>query len=175
MVNVLNQASISGVVFVDANQNEQYDADELGIDGVKIELLDAAHRALFAEPDRRLASVGLTRNHQRLLHVIAGEPGITLARLMDVVQLTKQSLSRLLKELEGRGLIERRPDRRDRRQRPIFLTTGGRELDEQLNLRLRRRIAAAYRMAGARAVAGFHEVLLGLLDERARRRVRARG
>lgn len=136
-----------------------------------LDLLDAAYRSLIAGPDRRLAELGLTRNHRRLLHVIAREPGITMARLRDVVQLTKQSLSRLLKELEGQSLIERRADKRDRRQRPIFLTEHGTQLDEQLNLRLRRRIAAAYRAAGAHAVAGYHEVLLALIDERVRRRL----
>jgi len=39
-VNLLNQASITGVVFVDADQDGLYDADEMGIDGVIIELLD---------------------------------------------------------------------------------------------------------------------------------------
>lgn len=139
---------------------------ELGID-----LLEAAHRALLAEPDRRLASLGLSRNHQRLLHVVARQPGITMARLQGTVKLSKQSLSRLLKELEARDLIVRRPDRRDRRQRPIHLTARGSELDEELNQNLQQRMAAAYRSAGARAVAGFHEVLSGLLDERTRRRL----
>ena len=140
-----------------------------------LELLEAAYRALLAEPDRRLAERGLNRSHQRLLHVVARIPGITMARLQEVVQLSKQSLSRLLKELEAEGLIERRADRRDRRQRPIHLTPRGHELDEQLNVRRRRRIAAAYRAAGAQAVAGYHEVLRGLLDERARRRLAGRG
>ena len=39
-VNLLNQASITGEVFVDVNQNGLYDANEPGIDGVVIELLD---------------------------------------------------------------------------------------------------------------------------------------
>lgn len=139
-----------------------------------LDLLEAAHGALLAGPDRRLADLGLSRNHRRLLHVIARAPGITMVRLREVVQLSKQSLSRLLKELEAEALIERRADRRDRRQRPIHLTERGQELDEQLNLRLRRRIAEAYRAAGAQAVAGYHEVLLGLVDERARKRLAGR-
>ena len=140
-----------------------------------LELLDLAYRALLAEPDRRLGALQLSRNHQRLLHVIGREPGVTMARLQGAVRLTKQSLSRLLKELEARGLIMREADRRDRRQRPIRLTAAGRELDEQLNARLRRRIAAAYRAAGAEAVAGYHKVLLGLLDERERRLLQPQG
>ena len=39
-VNLLNQASITGVVFVDVNENGLYEANEPGIDGVIIELLD---------------------------------------------------------------------------------------------------------------------------------------
>ena len=39
-INLLNQASITGVVFVDVNQNGLYEANEPGIDGVLIELLD---------------------------------------------------------------------------------------------------------------------------------------
>ena len=39
-INLLNQASITGTVFVDTNENGFYEADEMGIDGVTIELLD---------------------------------------------------------------------------------------------------------------------------------------
>jgi PKD repeat protein len=41
VVSLLNQASITGTVFVDVNGNRLYDADELGIDGVCINLLGA--------------------------------------------------------------------------------------------------------------------------------------
>ena len=37
---LLNQASITGTVFVDANQNGLIEANEMGIDGVTVELLD---------------------------------------------------------------------------------------------------------------------------------------
>jgi DNA-binding MarR family transcriptional regulator len=92
-----------------------------------------------------------------------------MVELLDHVQLSKQSLSRLLKELVGKGLITRTPSQRDRRQRLLELTAQGYRLDEELSGRLRRRLATAYRAAGAEAVAGHHKVLLGLLDERARR------
>jgi DNA-binding MarR family transcriptional regulator len=65
----------------------------------------------------------------------------------------------------------RETDPRDRRQRRLVLSADGRSLNEQLSGRLHRRLAAAYRAAGADAVAGYHKVLLGLVDERARRRL----
>jgi DNA-binding MarR family transcriptional regulator len=134
-----------------------------------IELLEAAYRALLGRPERQLTELGLGRHHQRVVYWIGREPGTTMAELQDRVQLTKQTLSRLLKELVGARLIVRRPCQRDRRQRLLELTPAGRQLDDDLNDRLRRRLADAYRAAGAEAVAGFHKVLLGLLDEPARR------
>jgi DNA-binding MarR family transcriptional regulator len=140
-----------------------------------IQLLDFAHRALVAEPERLLGGLGLGRNHQRLIHLIGRDPGITMVQLLDLLQLSKQSTSRLLKELVARELVAQRPNPRDRRQRLLELTERGRQLDEQLTRRLRRRLASAYRAAGAEAVAGYHKVLLGLVDERARQRMQSPG
>ncbi|MGH6912145.1 MAG: MarR family winged helix-turn-helix transcriptional regulator [Geminicoccaceae bacterium] len=137
-----------------------------------IELLDFAYRALFAEPNRLLAGLRLGRNHQRIIHFVGRYPGIAMGELLEALQLTKQSLSRLVKELVAARLIVQTSDRRDRRQRVLQLTERGRALDEELSGRLRRRLAAAYRAAGADAVAGYHQVLLGLVEEPARRLLR---
>jgi DNA-binding MarR family transcriptional regulator len=135
-----------------------------------IELLDAAYRSLIAEPDRQLASRGLGRNHRWLLYLVGRDPGTTMVELLRRTQLSKQTLSRLLGELVAKGLIERRASAHDRRQRLLELTGAGRELEEVLNGRLRRRLARAYRGAGADAVAGHHQVLLGLVEDGAQRR-----
>ena len=140
-----------------------------------VELLDFAYRALSAEPDRILSSLGLGRSHRRVLHVVGRQPDVTLADLVDVVRLTKQSLSRVIKELEARGLLTRGASQLDRRRRPLRLTPEGKALEERLNGGLRRRMASAYRAAGADAVAGFHQVLLGLVDEPARRHIAGTG
>jgi len=136
-----------------------------------VELLDFAHRALTAEPDRILDGLGLGRHHRRVIHMIARQPGITLADLVDIVRLTKQSLSRTIKELEAKDLIVRGASQHDRRRRPLRLTEQGAALEERLTNGLRRRLALAYRAAGAEAVAGYHRVLLGLVDERSRRHI----
>jgi DNA-binding MarR family transcriptional regulator len=137
-----------------------------------IELLEAAYGALLGRPDRMLNGGGLSRNHARILYCVGRQPGITMVELLGRTRLTKQTVSRLLKELAGNGLVARAADRHDRRRRLLELTPEGRELDERLNGRLRRQLASAYRAAGAEAVAGYHRVLLGLLDEHARRQKR---
>jgi DNA-binding MarR family transcriptional regulator len=140
-----------------------------------VELLDFAYRALTAEPERILGGLGLGRHHRRVIHFVARQPGVTLADLVDIVRLTKQSLSRIIKELESKGLVTRTASQSDRRRRPLRLTERGAELEERLNGGLRRRLALAYRAAGADAVAGYHQVLLGLVDERARRHLLGAG
>ncbi|GAB5442987.1 MAG: hypothetical protein Fues2KO_33360 [Fuerstiella sp.] len=47
-INLRNQATISGVVYVDTNQNGNFDANEVGIDGVTVELLNEAGDVLFS-------------------------------------------------------------------------------------------------------------------------------
>lgn len=48
-VNLENLPSITGTVFVDANENGVYEANEMGIDGVLIELLDESGNAIVDE------------------------------------------------------------------------------------------------------------------------------
>lgn len=141
--------------------------DEELIEG--LELLEFALQQLFADLSERLGDVGLGRSHQRLLHFIGRQPGITMAALLQIVPLTKQSQSRLLRELATMGLITQTQDDVDRRQRLLELTEKGRNVNQQLNDVLQRRLAIAYRAAGAEAVAGYHKVLEGLIDEPARR------
>lgn len=148
--------------------------DEELIEG--LELLEFALQRLRADQSVLLDDLNLGRSHQRLLHFIGRQPGITMAELLQIVPLTKQSQSRLLKELSAKNLITQTKDDVDRRQRLLKLTDKGRKIDQQLNDLLRRRLAVAYRAAGAEAVAGHHQVLEGLIDEPARRHfIRAKG
>jgi DNA-binding MarR family transcriptional regulator len=89
-----------------------------------------------------------------------------MVELLTRMRVAKQTLSRLLNDLVAKGLIARQPNARDRRQRLLELTGDGRNLEEALHGRLRRRLARAYRAAGAEAVAGHHQVLLGLVEQR---------
>lgn len=144
--------------------------DEELIEG--LELLEFALQRLLADQSELLDDLGLGRSHQRLLHFIGRQPGITMAELLQIVPLTKQSQSRLLKELAAKGLITQKQGSIDRRQRLLELTEDGEKADQKLNDILRQRIAVAYRAAGVDAVAGYHQVLEGLIDEKARRHLR---
>ena len=136
------------------------------------ELLTFALQRLSADQQPLLDTFRLGRGHQRLLHFIGRCPNITMAELLQIVPLSKQSQSRLLKELVAKGMVTQTRNDVDRRQRLLTLTDKGRDADRQLNDVLRHSLAVAYRAAGAEAVAGHHQVLEGLIDESARRHLR---
>jgi DNA-binding MarR family transcriptional regulator len=130
-----------------------------------IELLFFAYRDFTSEPDAILADYGFGRAHHRVIYFVGRNPGMTVSDLLDILRITKQSLSRVLGQLVEEGFVTQRPGIRDRRQRLLALTEKGIELERQLTERQRARIARAYREAGAEAVEGFRKVMLGLIDE----------
>jgi DNA-binding MarR family transcriptional regulator len=128
-----------------------------------IELLFFAYRDFTAEPDTILARYGFGRAHHRVIHFVGRHPQMTVSELLDILRITKQSLSRVLSQLVRQEFIFQQPGSHDRRQRLLELTPKGRDLERQLSEPQRIRIANAYRQAGARAVEGFRTVLLGVI------------
>ena len=139
-----------------------------------MELLFFAYRDFTAEPDQMLARHNFGRAHHRVIYFVGRHPGITVSDLLDILGITKQSLSRVLGQLVREDFIVQRSDRRDRRRRLLELTDRGRDLERQLTENQRRRMARAYRNAGAESVAGFRTVLRNLIDEQDRRRFEPR-
>ena len=129
-----------------------------------IELLFYAYRDFTGEPDSILAEVGFGRAHHRAVHFINRDPGMTVAALLTILRITKQSLSRVLSQLVEEGYVEQKKGMRDRRQRLLHLTEKGRELERRVSEKQRARVAKAYQEAGAEAVEGYRKVLLGLVD-----------
>src|SRR3546814_611759 len=91
--------------------------------------------------------------------------------LLGLLSITKQSLGRVLHDLQERGLVESRVGASDRRQRLLRLSPAGEALERELYEQLRTGVADAYRRAGQSAVAGFWTVLEGLIPEDERGRI----
>ncbi len=133
-----------------------------------IEAMFFAYRGFTADPDRILAERGYGRAHHRALHFINRQKGTTVSNLLAVLGVTKQSLNRVLRSLIADRLVEVRVGRSDRRERNLYLTEAGAELERQLSEAQRARMRAAYRAAGPQAVAGFRTVLEAMMDDQIR-------
>ncbi len=97
-----------------------------------VELLFFAYRDFVADPDHVLEGLGFGRAHHRVLHFVGRDPGMTVASLLDILQITKQSLARVLKELIDKGFIFQKEGEQDRRQRLLHLTSSGEMLRQKL-------------------------------------------
>ena len=93
-----------------------------------IELFFFAYRDFVGDADRLLEAYKFGRAHHRVLHFVNRHPGLTIAELLDILRITKQSLNRVLKELLDQSYVESRPGVSDRRQRLLFPTPEGRRL-----------------------------------------------
>lgn len=136
-----------------------------------LELLYFGFGHLTRSTDELLEEQGLGRAHQRALYFIARQPDLSVSDLLGLLSITKQSLGRVLNELTARGLVEQRPGVNDRRQRLLRLTPEGIALEQRIFDVLREKLSSAYTQAGQGAVAGFWQVLEGLVPPRERERL----
>jgi DNA-binding MarR family transcriptional regulator len=128
-----------------------------------VELLFFAYRDFVADPDHLLEGLGFGRAHHRVLHFVGRNPGITVAGLLDILQITKQSLARVLKELIDKGYVTQREGEEDRRQRLLHLSPTGEALRRKLMAPQLVRFQRAVFESGCTAEQ-FHAMLLHLVD-----------
>ena len=83
--------------------------------------------------DNRAKGRGTTRAQWIVLFQLRQQEGLSQVDLAEVLELQPISLVRLLDRLVEHGLLERRPDPRDRRANKLFLTPGGRQLVDDLD------------------------------------------
>jgi len=129
-----------------------------------IELFFFAYRDFVSDPDRILDEYGFGRAHHRVLHFVDRQPGLTIAELLDILRITKQSLNRVLKELIEKDFIESRMGTSDRRQRLLYATAQGHDLAVKLAKLQTRRIMRALSGMDPEAKDAVSHYLLRLID-----------
>ena len=129
-----------------------------------IETLFFAYRDFVGDPDRILTRYNFGRAHHRVLHFVNRNPGLTIAELLDILQITKQSLNRVLKELLEQGYVESRAGEADRRQRLLFPTPEGRDLALALARPQAERIARATSQTSAQDRDAAFRYLAAMID-----------
>ena len=97
-----------------------------------IELLFFAYRDFVGDPDEVLAKFGFGRAHHRVLHFVNRNPGMKVAELLEILNITKQSLGRVLKQLIDQGYVQQKEGASDRRQRLLYVTAKGETLAMRL-------------------------------------------
>ena len=138
-----------------------------------IEFLFFAYRDFVSDPDALLDQLGFGRAHHRVVHFVGRDPGMTVAQLLDILRITKQSLSRVLKDLIDKGYVFQKEGESDRRQRLLHLTDAGEELRQRLMAPQMSRIRRAVAEARGKGGSTMRDILYHLISPENRESVLA--
>jgi DNA-binding MarR family transcriptional regulator len=78
-------------------------------------LLHDVARLLRHDADRRAGMHGMTRAQWVILFWLQRQPGLSQKELAEILEVEPITVARLIDRLESRGMVERRPDPKDRR------------------------------------------------------------
>ena len=129
-----------------------------------IELLFFAYRDFVGDPDEVLSKLGFGRAHHRVLHFVNRNPGMKVADLLEILNITKQSLGRVLKQLVDQGFVVQKEGAQDRRQRLLYVTPKGETLALKLAGLQTQRINRAFAELGPNAHEAARRFLTAMID-----------
>jgi DNA-binding MarR family transcriptional regulator len=129
-----------------------------------IELLFFAYRDFVGDPDEVLLKLGFGRAHHRVLHFVNRNPGMRVADLLEILNITKQSLGRVLKQLVDQNYVLQKEGEQDRRQRLLYVTPKGGALALRLATLQTQRINRAFSELGPNAHEAARRFLTSMID-----------
>ena len=78
--------------------------------------------------------------HQKVIHLISMYNGISISELMNRLKITKQSLNRVIKDLNKLEIIFFKRDTKDTRIKHVFLNEKGEKIFEEIFISQKKRI-----------------------------------
>jgi DNA-binding MarR family transcriptional regulator len=127
-------------------------------------LIWAVHHGLEKTSKKMDLDLGITGPQRLVLRIVGRFPGIPAGHLAEILHVHPSTLTGILKRLEGRGFIERRPDPRDARRASLGLTARGRQLDVATEGTVEAAVTRTLDAAGGAQVRAARRVLRILAD-----------
>jgi len=129
-----------------------------------IEKIFYAYRETFKDPKKILNKYSLGIAHLKVINLISLHKGITISELLDKLKITKQSLNRVLKELNENKILIYRQDRNDSRVKHVFLNEKGKNLSNEIYYEQKKRIYNALKNSNPEAVLHFNYVIEKIIN-----------
>lgn len=127
-----------------------------------LRLIWAVHHGMEKRSKQMDVNLGITAPQRLVLRMVGRFPGLPAGRLADILHVHPSTLTGVLKRLEDRGCLERRPDPRDARRASLGLTARGRALDQATRGTVEAAVDETLKVAGAANVRAARRVLTTL-------------
>ena len=128
-----------------------------------IELMFFSYRDFTSGPDKVLEKINFGRAHHRVIYFVKKRNNLTIKELLSILQITKQSLSRVLNQLVKEGYIILSTGE-DKRTKKLSLSKKGDELEKKLSEIQILKIYNVIKNFDENDINGFKKVLFQMLD-----------
>ena len=130
-----------------------------------IELMFFSYRDFTSGPDKVLAKIKFGRAHHRVIYFVGKKENLTIKELLSILQITKQSLSRVLNQLVEEKYIFLRTGE-DKRTKKLILSKKGLELEKQLSEIQISKIHNVVKNFEEKEVNSFKKVIFEMIDKK---------
>ena len=130
-----------------------------------IELIFFSYRDFTAGPDKILEKINFGRAHHRVIYFVGKQKKITIKELLSILQITKQSLSRVLNKLVKEKFILVSTGI-DRRTKNLSLTKKGEDLEKKLSTIQINKIRNVLKQFNEKDINGFKKILYTMIEEK---------
>ncbi len=129
-----------------------------------IELLFFSYRDFTSGPDKILEKLNFGRAHHRVIYFVGKKNHITIKELLGVLQITKQSLSRVLNQLVSEKFILVSTGT-DKRTKKLSLTEKGKKLENELSTIQIKKIREVINRFDVENINGFKQILYEMIED----------
>ncbi len=130
-----------------------------------IELMFFSYRDFTSGPDKVLEKINFGRAHHRVIYFVKKRNNLTIKELLSILQITKQSLSRVLNQLVKEGYIILSTGE-DKRTKKLSLSKKGDELEKKLSEIQILKIYNVIKNFDENDINGFKKVLFQMVDNK---------
>ena len=130
-----------------------------------IELIFFSYRDFTAGPDKILEKINFGRAHHRVIYFVGKQKKITIKELLSILQITKQSLSRVLNQLVKEKFILVSAGI-DKRTKNLSLTKKGQDLEKELSTIQINKIRNVLKQFREKDINGFKKILYAMIEEK---------
>ena len=129
-----------------------------------IQKIFIGYRETFSDTKNILNKYSIGVAHHRVMHLLSIYNGITISELLKKLKVTKQSLNRILKDLNKLEAINYKKGKKDTRMKHVYLNDKGSKIFNEVFAIQKKRIYKALLNSNYKEVLHFNNVLEKIIN-----------